>query len=163
MDEDFQRNNQEYQEELKIEIPDLNQEDTQSLKEMYREGSKLCHPDSPACVIEDKNKAAETFDQLTKAYKLKDIKQVKQIVADLKLGKPINDLLKENELEILNAKLASLQVKYDHLVFDLRTMHLSEEFITIKNVKDWDDYFKNQKEQLEKKYESLTKEFVKHE
>lgn len=163
MDEEFQRNNQEYQEELKIEIPDLNQEDTQSLKEMYREGSKLCHPDSPACVIEDKNKAAETFDQLTKAYKFKDIKQVKQIVADLKLGKPINDLLKENELEILNAKLASLQVKYDHLVFDLRTMHLSEEFITIKSVKNWDDYFKNQKEQLENQYESLTKEFVKHE
>lgn len=163
IDEEFQRNNQEYQEELKIEIPDLSQEDAQSLKEMYREGSKLCHPDSPACVIEDKNKAAETFDQLTKAYKLKDIKQVKQIVADLKLGKPINDLLKENELEILNAKLASLQVKYDHLVFDLRTMHLSEEFITIKSVKDWDDYFKNQKEQLENQYESLTKEFVKHE
>jgi len=163
MDEEFQRNNQEYQEELKIEIPDLNQEDTQSLKEMYREGSKLCHPDSPACVIEDKNKAAETFDQLTKAYKLKDIKLVKQIVADLKLGEPINDLLKENELEILNAKLASLQVKYDHLVFDLRTMHLSEEFITIKSVKDWNDYFKNQKEKLENQYESLTKEFVKHE
>lgn len=163
IDEEFQRNNQEYQEELKIEIPDLSQEDAQSLKEMYREGSKLCHPDSPACVIEDKNKAAETFDQLTKAYKLKDIKQVKQIVADLKLGKPINDLLKENELEILNAKLASLQVKYDHLVFDLRTMHLSEEFITIKSVKDWDDYFKNQKAQLENQYESLTKEFVKHE
>jgi len=163
MDQEFQRNNQEYQEELKIEIPDLNQEDSQSLKEMYREGSKLCHPDSPTCVIEDKNKAAETFDQLTKAYKLKDIKQVKQIVADLKLGKPINDLVTENELEILNAKLASLQVKYDHLVFDLRTMHLSEEFITIKNVKDWDDYFKNQKEQLENQYESLTKEFVKHE
>lgn len=163
MDQEFQRNNQEYQEELKIEIPDLNQEDSQSLKEMYREGSKLCHPDSPTCVIEDKNKAAETFDQLTKAYKLKDIKQVKQIVADLKLGKPINDLVTENELEILNAKLASLQVKYDHLVFDLRTMHLSEEFITIKNVKDWDDYFKNQKELLENQYESLTKEFVKHE
>lgn len=163
MDQEFQRNNQEYQEELKIEIPDLNQEDSQSLKEMYREGSKLCHPDSPTCVIEDKNKAAKTFDQLTKAYKLKDIKQVKQIVADLKLGKPINDLVTENELEILNAKLASLQVKYDHLVFDLRTMHLSEEFITIKNVKDWDDYFKNQKEQLENQYESLTKEFVKHE
>ena len=163
MDQEFQRNNQEYQEEIKIEIPDLNQEDSQSLKEMYREGSKLCHPDSPTCVIEDKNKAAETFDQLTKAYKLKDIKQVKQIVADLKLGKPINDLVTENELEILNAKLASLQVKYDHLVFDLRTMHLSEEFITIKNVKDWDDYFKNQKEQLENQYESLTKEFVKHE
>lgn len=163
MDQEFQRNNQEYQEEIKIEIPDLSNEDTQSLKEMYREGSKLCHPDSPTCVIEDKNKAAETFDQLTKAYKLKDIKQVKQIVANLKLGKPINDLVTENELEILNAKLASLQVKYDHLVFDLRTMHLSEEFITIKNVKDWDDYFKNQKEQLENQYESLTKEFVKHE
>jgi hypothetical protein len=163
LDEEFQRNHQKYQEELEIEIPDLNKEDTQSLKEMYREGSKLCHPNSPTCVIEDKNKAAEIFDQLTKAYKLKDIKQVKQILSDLKLGKPINDLIKEDEIEILNAKLASLQVKYDRLVFDIRSMHLSEEFIIIKNVKDWDYYFKNQKEQLEKQYESLTKEFVKHE
>lgn len=163
LDEEFQRNHQKYQEELEIEIPDLNKEDTQSLKEMYREGSKLCHPNSPTCVIEDKNKAAEIFDQLTKAYKLKDIKQVKQILSDLKLGKPINGLIKEDEIEILNAKLASLQVKYDRLVFDIRSMHLSEEFIIIKNVKDWDYYFKNQKEQLEKQYESLTKEFVKHE
>lgn len=163
MDEEFQRNNQKYQEELKIEIPDLNEEDTQSLKEMYREGSKLCHPDSPTCVIEDKSKAAEIFDQLTKAYKLKDIKQVKQIVADLKLGKPINDIQKVYEIEILNAKLASLQVKYDRLVFDLRIIHLSEEFTIIKNIKNWDEYFKNQKEQLENQYESLTKEFVKHE
>jgi hypothetical protein len=61
------------------------------------------------------------------------------------------------------SKLASLQVKYDHLVFDLKTMHLSEEYTTIKNVTNWDDYFKNQKEQLENQYESLTKDYVKHE
>jgi hypothetical protein len=163
IEEEFQRNNKKYQEEIKIEITDLNEEDSQSLKELYREGSKLCHPDSPACVIEDKNKAAEIFDQLTGAYKLKDLKKVKQIVSDLKLGKPINNLDNESELEILSAKLASLQVKYDYLVFELKTMHLSEEFIKIKRIKNWDEYFSNQKEQLEKQYESLTKEFVKHE
>jgi hypothetical protein len=163
IEEEFKQNNQKYHDELKIEIPDLNDEEELSLKELYREGSKLCHPDSPTCVIKDKNIAAETFDQLTKAYKLKDLKQVKQIVADLKLGKPINDLLKENELEILNAKLASLQVKYDHLVFNLKTICLSEEFVKIKKVKHWNYYFKSQKEKLEKQYENLTQEFVKHE
>jgi hypothetical protein len=163
MDEEFQRNNEEYLEELKIEIPDLNEGDTQTLREMYREGSKLCHPDSPKCVMKNKDKAAEIFDHLTKAYKLKDINKVKQILEDLRLGNPINDLDKVSELEILMSKLASLQVKYDHLVFDLKTMHLSEEYTTIKNVTNWDDYFKNQKEQLENQYESLTKDYVKHE
>lgn len=163
MDEEFKRNSEEYKEELKIEIPDLNEEDTQSLKEMYREGCKLCHSDSPACVIEDKNKAAETFDQLTKAYKLKDLEKVKQIITDLKLGKPINDLDKESELEILSAKLASLEVKYDYLVFELKTIHLSNEFNTIKEIKNWDEYFTNQKGQLENQYESITNEYVNHE
>jgi hypothetical protein len=161
IDEQFQRNNQEYQEEIKIEIPDLNEEDTHSLKDLYREGSKLCHPDSPACVIEEKQKAAEIFHQLTRAYKLKDLKKVKQIVSDLKLGKPINNLDKVSELQILSAKLASLQVKYDYLVFELKTMHLSEDFIKIKSIKNWDKYFSNQKELLENQYESLTKEYVK--
>jgi hypothetical protein len=161
IEEEFQRNNQKYQEELKIDIPDLNEEDTQSLKELYREGCKLCHPDSPSCVIEDKNQAAETFHKLTKAYKLKDLKDVKQIIADLKLGKQVIDIDKESELEILSAKLASLQVKYDYLVFELKTMHLSEEFIKIKSIKNWDDYFSNQKEQLVNQYESLNKEYVK--
>ncbi|CAM3006999.1 phospholipase D-like domain-containing protein [Flavobacterium frigoris] len=163
MDEEFQRNNEEYQEEIKIEIPDLKEDENQILRELYREGSKLCHPDSPRCVIENENKAAETFDQLTKAYKLKDLNKVKQIVSDLRLGNPINELDKVSELETLLAKLASLQVKYDHLVFDLKTMHLSEEYITIKDFTNWDDYFKNQKEQLENQYENLTKDYVKHE
>ncbi len=114
-------------------------------------------------MIEDKNKAAETFDQLTKAYKLKDLEKVKQIITDLKLGKPINDLDKESELEILSAKLASLEVKYDYLVFELKTIYLSNEFNTIKEIKNWDEYFTNQKGQLENQYESITNEYVNHE
>jgi hypothetical protein len=160
---EFQQNNKQYQQEIEIEIPELNEEDTQSLKELYREGCKLCHPDSPECVIEDKNKAAEIFDQLTKSYKLKELEKVKQIVSDLKLGKPINDLDKVSELEILTAKLASLQVKYDYLVFELKTMHLSEEFIKIKSIKNWDEYFNYQKEQLATQYESLINQYVNHE
>ncbi|MBU3681124.1 MAG: hypothetical protein FGM16_04195, partial [Flavobacterium sp.] len=113
IEEEFRKNNEDYLNQSKIIIPDLTDDESLSLKEMYREGTKYCHPDSSNCIYEDKQKASEIFDQLTKAYKLKDVELVKKILQELRIGKPIDNIGNIDELELLRAKLLSLQSKYE--------------------------------------------------
>ena len=161
IEEEFIKNNEDYLNQSKIIIPDLSDDESLSLKEMYREGTKYCHPDSSNCIYEDKQKASEIFDQLTKAYKLKDIGLVKKILQELRLGKPIDNIGNIDELELLRAKLLSLQSKYEFIVFELKQIKLSKMFIEISSIKDWDKYFDNQKKTLEQQFEILNNEFVK--
>lgn len=163
INEEFKRKNEEYQKEIQIQIPELTSAEQKDLKELYREGSKLCHPDSTSCVIEDKKKASEIFSELTKAYKLNDLNTLQQIVHGLKDGKAVYDYNTVNEIEILNAKLNTLQSKYNILVFELKNIYLSEDYLLIKAISDWDEYFSIQKRDLENQLETLTKEYVKHE
>ena len=162
-EDEFNKNNAQYEEELKIHIPDLNEEETLNIKEMYREASKYCHPDSSRCIFEDKLKAANCFDDLTQAYKLKDIGKVKYLLEELKLGNPVDHLNQQNELQMLSAKLTTLQSKYDLLVFELKQLLESDSFEKIKSIEDWDNYFENQKQLLEEQFEKLNKEYVNHE
>lgn len=163
IEEEFRKNNEEYQAEIKIDIPNLSDDENMSLKEMYRKASKYCHPDSSRCIYEDKNKASEVFNDLTQAYKRKDIERVKHLLNELRLGKPIDNLNSLDELELLRAKLVSLQSKYNVLVYDLKELRLSNIFLQIKSILNWNEYFEVQKRLLEEQYENLTKEFVNHE
>jgi hypothetical protein len=163
IEEEFRKNNEEYQAEIKIDIPDLSDDENMSLKEMYREASKYCHPDSSRCIYEDKNEASAVFNDLTQAYKRKDIERVKHLLNELRLGKPIDNLNSLDELELLRAKLVSLQSKYNVLVYDLKELRLSDIFLQIKSILNWNEYFEEQKRLLEEQYENLTKEFVNHE
>jgi hypothetical protein len=162
-EEEFRKNNEEYLEELKIEIPILSEDENLTLKEMYREAVKYCHPDSPKCIYEDKQKAAEIFTELTNAYKLKDVKKVKHLLTELKLGNPIDNLNQKDELDNLRAKLSTLQSKYSILLFNLKELKLSEKYQQIISIKDWDIYFKSQKELLDEQFNKLNNEFVKNE
>jgi hypothetical protein len=162
-EEEFSRNNKEYQEELKVNIPILSEDENLNLKEMYREAVKFCHPDSPKCIYKDKQKASEIFNELTNAYKQKDVNKVKHLLNELRLGNPINILNQNDELDNLRAKLSTLVSKYSILLFELKTLKLSEKYVQIKSIKDWDLYFKTQKELLDEQFKKLNNEFVNNE
>lgn len=163
IEEEFRKKNEEYQEELKFTIPNLSDDENLSLKEMYREASKYCHPDSSKCIYEDKSKASEVFNDLTQAYKRKDIERVKLLLNELRLGKPIDNLNNLDELELLRAKLVSLQSKYNILVYDLKELRFSDNFKQIIDSKNWDEYFEMQKSLLDKEFENLNNKYVNHE
>ncbi|WP_375236317.1 phospholipase D-like domain-containing protein [Winogradskyella sp.] len=163
IEEEFKRKNKEYQEEIKIDIPELNNEDTADIKKMHREAVKLCHPDSPSCIYEDKTEAAKVFGELTNAVKANDIEKVRFIWNELKLGNPVSDIDQFNELEHLRVKLETLKAKYNYLVNELSIIQSSETYQMILNIDDWTEYFENQKSLLKQEHETLTEKFVKHE
>lgn len=163
IEEEFKQKNKEYQEEIKIDIPELNNEDKADIKKMHREAVKLCHPDAPSCIYEDKTEAAKVFRELTNAVKANDIKKVRFIWNELKLGNPVSDIDQYNELEHLRVKLETLKATYNYLVNELSLIQSSETYQMILNIDDWTKYFENQKSLLKQEHETLTEKFVKHE
>jgi hypothetical protein len=161
LEEEFRKNNEDYQTQSNITICELTDAENLDLKEMYREGTKYCHPDSSSCIFKDKQKASEAFDQLTKAYKLKDFELVKKILLELRNGKPSSNLKFNDELELLRARFLSLKTKYELLIFELKQIKVSKIYIEISSIKDWDKYFELQKKSLEQQFEILNNEFVK--
>ncbi|WP_055448535.1 phospholipase D-like domain-containing protein [Lacinutrix mariniflava] len=163
IEEEFNQTNKEYQEELEIEIPELNKVDSADLKKMHREAVKLCHPDSPSCIYEDKAEAARVFSELTNAVKVNDIERVKFLWNELKLGNPISDIDIVKELVHLRVKLETLKAKYNYLFNELSLLQISEIWKMILKIEDWSLYFENQKTLLEQEHESLIEKYVDHE
>ena len=163
IEEEFNQKNKEYQEELEIEIPELNIEDSADLKKMHREAVKLCHPDSSSCIYEDKEEAGKVFGELTNAVKSNDIEKVRYIWNELKQGNPVSDIDKYDELEHLRVKLETLKTKYNYLFNELSIIQESETCQMILKIDDWDTYFDSQKILLEQEHEGLIGKYVKHE
>ncbi len=163
IEEEFRRKNQEYEEEKEIQIPDLSQDDTKTLKQCYKEASKLCHPDSLECIYEDKVEAAKVFAELSNAYKLNDLEKVRFILSELKLGKPVTNLNEFDELAHLRSRLETLKVKYDKLQLSIQEIITSETFKIIEGIEDCDTYFKKQKKLLETEFENLTAKYTNNE
>jgi hypothetical protein len=163
IEEEFKQKNKEYQAEIKIKIPELNDEDSADIKKMYREAVKLCHPDSPSCIYEDKEEAAKVFGELTNAFKVNDIEKVRYIWNELKHGNPVSDIDKYDELEHLRVKLETLKAKYNYLVNELSLIQSSEDYQRILEIDDWDEFFETQKTLLKQEHESLTEKYVNHE
>lgn len=162
-EEEFKKANNEYNKQQEIKIPELNKEEALSMKEMHREAVRLCHPDSPKCIFEDKKKAAEIFSVLTEAYKQNNIEKVKEILDELRLENTSIDISEENELELLKAKLSTLKIKYEKIIFELGKIKLSDSYQLIKKHDNWDAYFTQQKELLEQEFNELTEKYTKNE
>lgn len=170
LDETFEKLKEEYervQEELEKEeekiIPDLTEEELKDFKRIYHEASTLCHPDSGKCVIPDKERAQELFSALSSAYKAKDYNRVKEFYQELKSGNFNSENWKNSELEKLKSKFAALEYKYNRNINNLRILKTTDPYLTICELKDWDQYFEVQKVLLANQKEELELKYVKNE
>jgi hypothetical protein len=163
IEEEFQQRNKEYQEEIKIDIPELSAEESADIKKIYRDASWLCSPNSHRRVIDDEKEASKVFDELTKAYKKNDLEKVKFIYNELKLGNSIDTIDKYDELELLRVKLETSKVKYNYLFNELSIIQFSKTYQMILNIDNWTEYFESQKSLLKQEHQMLTEKYVKNE
>lgn len=154
----FRQAYQEYAQEREKQTPDLNPEDENLLKTLYKKAVKLCHPDT---VQDDalKAKAHHIFVELQAAYEAKDIEQVKMILDYLETGKPFaptdNSKLQKDQLR---ARIAYLKQALQKLIQEIDQLLNSETYKTIIHIgNDWDAYFANAKQQLENQLHHLRK------
>ena len=118
-----------------------NTELQESIKTLYREGVKLCHPDSPLVKDEFKEKARQVFLKLKEAYDQNNLEALQDILNELKLGVAFgntdfesvsfDDL--EKYLEKLVKQTAGLVMALSTLQNDPRFILQTGDLITLEN------------------------------
>jgi hypothetical protein len=160
IEEEFNEAKEKLKEQTEIDLPELNFDDLKTIKQLYREGVTLCHPDSQECIYKDPKKASSAFDQLTKAYKANDLEKVRFLVGEMHLNKPIDIIDNYNELEFFKAKLVSLEQKYKMLQIELVELKSSDDYKRMPHREKWDSYFERQKKQHFIEYEKLKEKYT---
>lgn len=154
---EFKNFKEEFKKEQKREFEKktLTQDEEQNLKKMYREASKLCHPDLVADEL--KRDAEEIFKELNEAKSNNDIKRVSEILEALKNGehkvKVGSD--KIDNIQLLEKRISELKTKISEIKVKIENLKDSETYILIKGLEDWEYYFSEVKKQLELELENL--------
>lgn len=132
----------------------LSEEEKGELKRMYRQASKLCHPDLVSDVLKDK--AQCIFNELTTAYDRNDLSKVRMILEDLQKGQWfVAKTEKVTEKSILKAHISELRIKIDNLLNEIIKIRKTEPYQAIVKIDDWDNYFQNTKEKLSAELKEL--------
>lgn len=144
------------EEEKKVKF-DLTEEEKVELKKMYRKGVFKCHPDL------FQNEGQEVIDMVTEIYKSldeaydkQDINEVRRIMDMLDNNSFMNFKKKESNDKIkLASKKEFLRNKITKLKVDLNNLRESEKYIEIIQIEDFNQYFKNLRQQLKDHLSSL--------
>lgn len=131
----------------------LSTEESQSLKKMYRQASKLCHPD--IVVEEFREEAQAIFMDLDKAYKEQNLENIQEILSNLKKGIFRTQSQTISETENLKAVLTKMKLKVEQIIDSVQELKSYETYQKIVNISDWDTYFVEMKEVLEDELEVM--------
>lgn len=156
-EQDEREYHQQLEEENAKEIQTLSEDDQKALKRAYKKASILCHPDKVA--EEMKEDATETFTKLKQAYEENNLDLVQEILDDLEQGKFFKSRTASiSEKEKLQLEIRRLREKIQVLEAEIYAIKESEEYQTISEIEDWDEYFDRIREQLKGEIERLENE-----
>ena len=144
------------EEEKKVKF-ELTEEEKGELKKMYRKGVFKCHPDL------FQNEGQEVIDMVTEIYKSLDEAYDKQDINEVRRRRDMLDnnsfmnfKKKESNDKIkLASKKEFLRNKITKLKVDLNNLKESEKYIEIIQIGDFNQYFKNLRQQLKDHLSSL--------
>lgn len=159
--EEAEQDEQEYQEQFDAEskkvIHELSEDQKKELKKNYRKASTLCHPDKfinePP---EIQNLANEIFMELNEANEQNDLKRANEILENLKNGILIRtEGNKIEDKKILESTILQLKNKVKTLEKQISDIKDSEEYATIEEIEDFDEYFSSLKIKLQDELSEL--------
>lgn len=155
-EKEYNQYNSQFKNTKNIIIIDLDETQKKELKCIYRNASKLCHPD----VVDDifKKEAELLFKELNDANASNNLDKVKEIYENLKKGifKSHSQSINE-KAEILRVVL-KLRIKRNQLEEIVNNIKSSEVFKTVSSIEDLDSYFIEIKEKLLEELKSFQKE-----
>ncbi len=135
-------------------IATITEDEQKELKEKYRKASKLCHPDVVA--EEQKEEAHKIFTDLNAAYEQNNLQRVSEILEQLQQGKTFTSKADTaNEKISLQIELERLRNRLNELTKEISAIKTSEIFDKITNIKNWDEYFTQTKQQLQEQLSQL--------
>ena len=133
---------------------DLSQEDRDELKRLWRQASKLCHPDLVADDL--KEEANAMMVQLNQAKQRGDVKAIRSLVARLQQGfEPLMASDRLNDLERIRKKMAQVREQIDTLVNELAELEKEESWLLVSSLSNMEAYFAQQEKALNEVRASL--------
>ena len=135
----------------------LNEDEKKELKLLYKKAARLCHPD----IVPDelKEKAHNLIQKLNEAYSQKDISKVKEILHSLQNGTSFevsSETIEDKEL--LKIKIKEYLKNIEAIKTEIEELKEDVAYQTIVELDDWDEYFKNLKDELEVEKKRLEEE-----
>jgi hypothetical protein len=132
----------------------LSPAEQRAIKEMFRQASKLCHPDLVA--TEFKAEAGIIFIELKTAYEQYDLHRVEEILHLLErgeklAGRPVVSRSKDK----LRAEIHYLHSRLRLVGQEIEILKHSNIYKKLVNIDDWDDYFDDLKGELRRKINRL--------
>ena len=125
----------------------LSEEDQNELKRLWRQASKLCHPDLVADDLKDE--ANTMMVQLNQAKQRGDVKAIRSLVARLQQGfEPIMASDRLNDLERIRKKMAQVREQIDTLVSELAELEKEESWLLVSTLNNMESYFTQQEKAL---------------
>ena len=158
--EEYENDEKQYKDSIADEknkkVFEITEEEKLELKKNFRKATILCHPDK----VSDEYKAAaqSSFAELKAAYGAHDIARVLEIVKDLEQGNYFKSRSETiNKKDLLKVAIAKLKMQIKSLEKEIIEIKDSDSFKQISTIDDWDIYFKNTKELLQKELTDLKK------
>jgi len=125
----------------------LSQDERQELKKLWRQASKLCHPDLVA--DEMKEEANAMMVQLNQAKHRGDVKAIRSLVARLHQGfEPVMASDRLNDLERIRKKMVQVREQIDTLVSELAELEREESWLLVSSQVNMDAWFTQQEKAL---------------
>jgi len=126
---------------------DLSEEDKNELKRLWRQASKLCHPDLVADDL--KEEANAMMVQLNQAKQRGDVKAIRSLVARLQQGfEPLMASDRLNDLERIRKKMNQVREQIDTLVNELAELEKEESWLLVSSLSNMEAYFAQQEKAL---------------
>lgn len=152
---------EQFNEEKDKELFELTEEEKKLLKKVFRKAALLCHTDKfQHESLEIQKQAEEIFKELNEANSKNDLKRVNEILDNLEKG-----ILKTSggdkltDKDKLRVTLNRLKAKIKTIEAEIIAIKESDTYRKLKNIKNWNEYFKKTKEKLQKELEELKLEF----
>ena len=146
--------NAEYEEIKSEDRIELDVEEKEDLKKLFRKASKLCHPDIVSA--EHKEKATEIMKELNNAYSNRDVKKVKEILDTLENSsefRVFSDTVEDKDL--VKSKIQNIKSKIKQLSQEIKEIKKEEAVKIMSEYKDLKMYFKKLKKQFEEECVNL--------
>ncbi len=145
----------------KLKKSDLSEDEKLLAKKLFREASKLCHPDVVDEELQDE--ARRIFSELNEAYAYNDIRKIEELLNILRNKKLLykkqdGENTAKNSMEALAGRL---QAELMQVNAGLSEIENTDVFRTLNRISDFDQYFADLKQKFENELEELEVTYAK--
>ncbi len=161
-----EQDERQYREQFDLEnskkVRDLTDQEKSELKSKFRKATVLCHPDK--VVNEMKETAQKIFVELKSAYDQNDLSKVSEILKELEKGnffRTTSETITEKDL--LQVEITRLKRQIKIIENEIISIKLSDTYKKVIEISNWDNYFEETRQKLNKELEYLENQLIEYE